>query len=45
MPTNPFQLAVNASLAKQLTAKEYLMKVEGMSEDEANAHLAQISQE
>lgn len=43
--SNPFQIAVDASAAKQLTAKEYLMKVQGMSEDEANAELAQLTQE
>ena len=42
---NPFELAAAACASKKLTAKEYLMKVQGMSEDEANAYLVQISQE
>jgi AmiR/NasT family two-component response regulator len=40
---NPFQMAVDASAAKQLTAKEYLMKIKGMSEDEANAELDKLT--
>ena len=41
--SNPFQIAVEASAAKKLTAKEYLMKTKGMSEDEANAELDKLT--
>ena len=42
MAENPFSIAVKAGLSKQLTAKEYLMEVEGKTEEEANAILESI---
>lgn len=44
MPKNPFQLAVVAGQDKKYSAKDYLIKCCGMSEDEAEAKLAQINQ-
>jgi len=35
MADNPFSLAVKSGLGKQYSVKEYLMKVEGMTEQQA----------
>ena len=45
MPENPFSLAVKAGAAKKLTAKQYLMQVEGKTEEEAEAILAELPTE
>lgn len=42
MPTNPFELAVKTVINRELTAKEYLMQVEGKTEQEAEAILADM---
>jgi len=40
--TNPFSLAVDAGLNKRLSAKKYLMEVEGKTEEEAEAILTAL---
>lgn len=43
MENNPFAMAVKAGLSKQASMKKYLMEVEGMTEAEADAHIAQTN--
>lgn len=44
MAENAFSIAVKTGLAKKFNAKEYLMEVEGKTEEEANTILLQISE-
>lgn len=43
MPVNPFQVAVSAGLDKTYSAKKYFMEVLGLTEEQAEAKLAEIS--
>jgi len=43
MPSNPFALAVKSGLEKKYSAKKYLMEVEGLTEEQAEAKLAELS--
>lgn len=43
MSPNPFSIAVDAGASKKLSAKDYLMQIEGKTSEEADAILASLS--